>query len=338
MTTINDVARYAGVAKKTVSRVLNNEPGVKPQTRELVKQAMATLGYVPSVSARRLAQQRANSIALGYCHDATSFPGLFQSMARLTESIATMHGIDTLLCAEGRNNEPSISKILTQFTQRSVDGAILLPPLSDDLTLVKILHEAKAPMLRIGCCHGVTEHIPSVAHHIEQAANQLATHLLQLGHRHIGVISGDSEQISNQLALEGFLSACRKHNIHHRQQFYTEANRTLSGGYQATEALLSLPQPPTAIVAFNNELAAGVLALSARWGLNIPDDLSVCCISDGSATEQQLMPVTHSSLMEESQVKTAIDEFLTSLRNAQHQPQINSLQPRLNDHGTTAKL
>lgn len=273
--TMNDVARLAGVSPMTVSRVINGEPAVQPETREKVRIAIGELGYVPNPAARSLAGARQYRLAL--LHDNPSAAFLSEL---LVGCLAEAADGDALLLVEPCAGVEPV-ELARHLVAHRVEGVILPPPLCENANLLAALEQARLPMVQVatGVPHPGAF---SVGIDDESAAYAITSHLIALGHKRIGLIAGDPNLSSSDLRRRGYLRALSEAGLPRDPMLEEQGNFTWRSGMVAAEALLSLPERPTAIFASNDDMAAAAVATAHRRGLDVPGDLSVCGFDDTS--------------------------------------------------------
>lgn len=279
--TINDVAALAGVSTKTVSRVLNREPHVRPEVRDRVADAVRSLNYQPNVAARALAGSRA--YLLGLCYDNPS-PGYVSAVQVGAISACREAGyhllveqIDSGASEErGRGAERQVEALLAAV---KMDGLILPPPVSDRAAVLDLLESRGVPYVRIAPA-GQFERGPFVHMDDRKAAYDMTAHLQMLGHRRIGFVRGHADHSATPLRHQGFLDAMRDAGLEVRPEWVVSGAFSFRSGVGAAERLLNLPDRPTAIFASNDDMALGVMAAANRMGLTLPEDLSVAGFDD----------------------------------------------------------
>ena len=272
--TIVDVAREAGVSYTTVSRVLNNKQNVRPETRERVLAAMTRLGYVVDQRARSLAGGRSQVIGL-LVHDlGTSYIG---EIIRGIDSELASAQYDLLHYTTHRRKTRE-SAYVTMLTRGLADGLLLVLP-RDPGAYLETLREHRFPHVLIDH-RGVDEVTPAVAASNRQGAESATKHLITLGHRRIGFVTGAMDQICAQDRLQGYKNALEGHGIRFDPDLVYEGDFFQPLGYQAADALLSLPDRPTAIFASNDVSAFGVMEAVRDHKLRIPEDVSVVGFDD----------------------------------------------------------
>lgn len=286
--TIDDVARRAELSIKTVSRVLNAEPNVRPQTRERVLAAVRELEYQPNVSARRLASKRSFVIGLLYPTTESDYVLAIQDGCL---GVCRERGYH-LLIHPCRVHAPEFVEDITSLYLRStVDGLALIPPVSDDVTLVAALLGAGIPFVRISQ-REVAGESPCISVDDEEAARRMTDHLIALGHTHIGFIMGHPEHGSSHDRLAGFRRSLDTHGIPSDQAPVEQGLFTFESGYSCAMRLLATDPRPTAIFASDDDMAMGVLSAAYERKLVVPADLSVCGFDDTPTARYTCPPLT----------------------------------------------
>lgn len=286
MPTISDVAERAGVSTKTVSRVLNGEPHVRPQLKERVNAAVAELDYRPNLAARQLAANRSFLIVFLYTTVQVSY-------------VATLLGAASRRCrelgyhliAEPVEDSGDAAVLVAELVSRlRPDGILLSPPLSDEADLLEALENAGVPVARIaGTRPGVGE-IIDIDHQAISAA--MTAHLIALGHRRIGFIAATREFRLAQGRLLGFRAAMEEGGLAVDEELVVNGNFTFLSGYHAASLLLAHREPPTAIFAANDEMAAGVVSAAGQRGLRVPDDVAIAGFDDSPISRMIWPPLT----------------------------------------------
>ena len=274
--TITDVAKAAGVAIKTVSRVLNNEPRVRPATRERVMAAVKALNYYPSLSARGLAGRRSCLIGLVYENPSPNYIMDVQNgaMARCREERfqLIMHHYN----GRGADLATDIGRLVDQT---HIDGLVLTPPLSSSKELIQALDARKLPFVRIAP-NRLRHDSPFVDVDDMAAAQEMTEYLIGIGHRRIGFIVGNPDHYASGRRHEGYKAALKRHGIEYRDDYVKQGYFVFDSGLESGAALMSMPEPPTAIFASNDDMAAGVLMAAHQQGVKVPEQLSVAGFDD----------------------------------------------------------
>ncbi|TVV74111.1 LacI family DNA-binding transcriptional regulator [Sphingomonas solaris] len=281
--TVADVARLAGVSPMTVSRVINTETSVLPATRDKVRTAIATLGYVPNLAARSLAGGQQCRIALLHANPSAAYLSEF-----LMGSLAQASLIDAQLIVEQCDPLEPYQALVGRLSGHRVDAVLLPPPLCDDPALLAALEAAGLPVAQIA-----TGRPAAFAHALtiddEEAAHRMTTHLIGRGHRRIGFITGAANQTVSAARRAGYDRALADAGLPHDPRLVAQGDFTYRSGLLAATALLACVPRPTAIFASNDDMAAAAVAVAHRGHLDVPADLSVCGFDD-SAMSRTIWP------------------------------------------------
>ncbi|OGB95639.1 MAG: hypothetical protein A3G35_17790 [candidate division NC10 bacterium RIFCSPLOWO2_12_FULL_66_18] len=272
--TIGDVARRAGVSRATVSRVLNEYPHVRPQVRTDVQRAIRALRYRPDQVARSLARRETKTLGLVVADITNPF---YAETARAIVETARGHGYNVILC-----NTDNLHRLQEEYVevlrQRRVDGIIFGSVFLDD-PVVEALVEAGYPCvmynrrLRSGRGNYIVLDNASASH-------DLTRHLLDLGHRHIGFITGLRDLSTASERLRGYRAALRAAGLPADSRLMRPGAFKAEMAQRAAQELLKLPRRPTAIMAGNDLMALGVMQAAGDLGLRVPEDLAVVGFDD----------------------------------------------------------
>lgn len=286
--TINDIARLAGVSKKTVSRVINDSPLVRPDTRDKVQALMQRLGYVPDPQARGLAFRR--SFLVGLVFDSPSPQYIVNLQYGVLDALRDT-GFELVVHPCDSTRADYVAGIRRFVLQQKLYGAVLVPRVSEDQALADMLAEVGCRFVRIASVP-VDDPARMVLTHDRLAAAQAADHLAALGHRRIGLITGPRRYRSSVERRAGFTEALSARGIRLAPERIFEGGYTFESGVAGAERLLAKQPRPTAIFACNDEMAAGVYKVAHTLGLAIPGDLSVVGYDDSPLAGQLWPPLT----------------------------------------------
>ena len=272
--TISDVAAHAGVSPMTVSRVINAEGNVRAETRARVEAAIAALHYAPSAAARTLAG--GEEIRIGLLHSNPSFAYLSAFLVGGLDQ-ASRGNVQLVVekCDEDGNEAAAIEHLL----RGRIDGIVLPPPLSDSPPVLAALAERDLPVVAVATGRA-PEWALSVSIDDRRAAYDMTRHLAALGHARIGFITGNPNQTAALERLDGYRAALADMKLADAPELVAEGLFTYRSGLDAAEQLLELAQPPSAIFASNDDMAAATVAIAHRRGLDVPGDLTVCGFDD----------------------------------------------------------
>ncbi|WP_161792399.1 LacI family DNA-binding transcriptional regulator [Croceibacterium mercuriale] len=272
--TMQDVARAAGVSHMTVSRVVNGHGAVRPETRRLVEAAITALNFAPNPLARALNMGAPQRIALLHRFPNPGTLGVF--LLHLLDRAAKAHA--NLEVREVHATDQD-AQVVADLVERRVTGVILAPPLADDPVLVTLLRAGGLGIVASGSVRPDAK-VVSVGIDDQAAAHAMTQHLLHLGHRSIGFITGHPDHASSTLRLAGYHQAMRDADIPVPPGLVGEGLYTYQSGLAAAEALLGAAHRPSAIFASNDDMAAATLAVAHRRGLAVPGDLSIAGFDD----------------------------------------------------------
>jgi len=272
---IGDVAQLAGVSVATVSRAIRGLPNVSPSTRDRVLKAAAELQYVAHPHASRLAAGRTMTVGMAVPLLTQWF---FTQVVAGAEGVLAANGYDVLLYSV--SDTPTMRRFVddTPFSKR-VDGLILvdLPLTGDEVARMC----DRGPVVTVGVS---STRAPSVIIDNVEAAATATRHLVNLGHRRIGLISHLPPQALEFRApvqrREGYERVLADAGIEVREELIVPGNFALQGGAEAMAQLLSVDRPPTAVFAESDEMAIGALKTVRDAGLRVPGDVSIVGFDD----------------------------------------------------------
>lgn len=287
-TTINDVARLAGVSKRTVSRVINKSPMVGEKSRAKVTRIIAELGYQPNPQARGLAASR--SYLIGMIYDNPD-PYFIESVIRGISSVCLEHGYE-LVVHPCEYTDGELPQNVINFTSRTkIDGVIIPPPLSENDALSTALDEAMVPYVRLTAASMDLPH-RSVVYDERAGAKEMTDYLLSCGHRRIAYISGPEGRKSTEQRRHGFLDTMKQHGVEIDAEIILAGDYSFESGLRAGADLLEHRKPPTAIFASNDLMAIGVINAIREKGLSVPHDISVAGFDDTEVASQIIPGLT----------------------------------------------
>lgn len=273
--TIVDVAREASVSYSTVSRVVNNFPHVKPETRERVEAAMAKLGYVVNLKARSLAGGRSQVVGMLIYELDTSY------------HVEIVKGVDAeiansdydLMLSTTHKRKGKESTYVTQLTQGMADGLLIVLP--RNLEAYKgDLDRKRFPYVLIDHPGLECDDCSAVLTANWQGAYDATRYLIELGHRRIGFVTGFIEVASAQDRLAGYQTALRDHGLLVDPELICKGDFLEQSGYEAGLKFLQLTRPPTAVFASSDMCAFGVMKALEEAGCRVPEDISIMGFDD----------------------------------------------------------
>ncbi len=274
--TLYDVAKRAGVSPKTVSRVINNEKSVAEKTRQKVLTASEELGFVPNLWAQRLARGR--SATLGLFFFGATPPYLMMVINSLMD-VGEERGYQCSLFRLDTRDERQVEDVLQLFDRKIVDGALLTAPCGDSPMLNSKLTEMGIPYVALSPRLRAEDH-SWIAATDELGAYESTKHLIALGHVRIGIIIGHPDHQAATDRYIGFKKALEEAGLPLDPELIQQGDWSFDSGACGARSLLSLVNPPTAIVAGDDDMAAGVLRAAQEAGIVCPHQLSVVGFDD----------------------------------------------------------
>jgi len=271
---IGDVAKAAGVSPMTVSRVMNNAPGVKTSTRDAVMETVARLGYAPNAAARNLARAGGGRLGMLYSNPSASYLSEF-----LIGALEGAHKVGAQLLIEKCEADPDSERAaIARLFAGGVGGVVLPPPHGESWAALAEIQAHDMAVVSVATgrfkSEAATVRIDDMA-----AAADMTRYLLELGHRRIGFIKGASNQTASAERLIGFESEIRAFG--QPVECLIEAGEfTYRSGFEAAKRLLSARNLPTAIFASNDDMAIAAIAAAHRQGLDVPGQLTVVGFDD----------------------------------------------------------
>lgn len=277
--TIKHVAADAGVSLQTVSRVINNEPSVRPEMQERVQASIDRLGYVPSIAAQRMSGSRSylilaindreRTIADWRARQGTDWVDqmLLGGMLKCAE-----HGYRMIFELVDTHDDHVERELAAAIAALQPDGIILTPPHSDNPRIVEFLGAQNLPFVRIGS----RDDGPGIPVTMDDTGLAITAtrYLAERGHRRIGFIAGSLEYKLSGRRVAGWQRAMDDAGLPH-EGLLAQGDFSYTSGEHAATELLDLPEPPTAIVASNDQMALATLEVARKRGIDVPRQLSL---------------------------------------------------------------
>lgn len=277
--TIKHVAAEAGVSLQTVSRVINNEPNVRPAMKERVQSSIDRLGYVPSIAAQRMSGSRSYLILAINDRDRTIAEWqarqggdwvdqmLLGGMLKCAE-----HGYRMIFELVDTHSDHVERELGAAIAALQPDGVILTPPHSENAMITGFLAKRKIPFARIGS----SAPGPGIAMTMgdQGSARAATTYLIELGHQRIGFIAGSEEYSLSGRRIMAWQQTMADAGLAY-ENLMVRGDFSYDSGVVAANALLDLANRPTAIIASNDQMALAALDTANKRGLKVPEDLSL---------------------------------------------------------------
>ena len=335
--TIKDVARRSRVSLKTVSRVINSEPGVLERTRAKVQRAVAELNYQPDQSARSL--RSAKSYALGLVYDNPN-PYYVISLQSGVLSVCreTGYGLQIHPC---NSTSPRLAEELSALVRNArLAGLVLAPPMSERRELIEHLAADNIAFVRIiSAAEDPRDGYPCVFVDDRDAAYDITEHLIQLGHTRIGFLWGGESHRSSPERFKGYEAALKDYAIAPDKKLIVPGDYSFDDGFRGARKLFALKDRPTAIFGSNDEIAAGVLAAAKAAGMDVPWDLSIAGFEDSPFSKQSWPALTTAKQATEEIARHATLLLLATLEQSDDAPHGNKgFSPQLVIRDSTARV
>ncbi len=326
--TIRDVAELAGVSIATVSRVANGRTDVAIETRHTVERVIREHGYRGSRPVR-VAPTGLIGIAIPLVQ-----PTYFADILSGATEALYERGMRPVLC-QTRHSHDRETSLVERLADGETDGAIIVLP-----------EESAAELQALGS-HGfryvvvdpraaIGGGVPVIAAAHSSGAMQATAHLLELGHRRIGAITGPVGWMATEERLRGYQGALAGAGLLPDPDLVAHADFEIEGGRIAAADLLARPDPPTAVFAFNDTMAIGVLRAASARGLRVPADLSVVGFDDTAEATITVPPLTTVRQPLAEMGRTAVSLLLRQLHNRRLEPLRVELETRLVVRDSTA--
>jgi LacI family transcriptional regulator len=274
--TIYDVAKYARVSKTTVSRVVNGEAKVRPETVAEVRKAIKALRYHPNKAARSLASQTEARIGLLYNNPSVAY---FSELLIGALEGSGRHGAQLVVDKCEVGNLKAAHDAVFNLVKGGINGMILTAPLSQSTELIQKLTAEEIAIVGVAtgrfrsdvCCVGIDDF---------QAAYEMTEYLIGLGHKRIGFVKGHPDHTSSRQRYQGFTTAIRDAGAKVETPVVMQGFNSYRSGLEAAEKMLGQDRRVSAIFAGNDDMASGVLSVAHRNRLNVPQDISVVGFDD----------------------------------------------------------
>jgi LacI family transcriptional regulator len=290
--TIKDIAAKTGLSITTVSLVLNNKKSrISSKTKQLIWEAARQLNYIPNQTAISLVTKETKTLGLIVTDIANPF---FAELSKGVSAQATEYGYDIILC-DTEDSYDATMRYLRVLASKNVEGIILT--LSDEIrdekltVLAEFLERHSLPNVVIERSDELAMSDCLNVNH-EKGSFLAASHLIELGHRWVGCITGPSHLDATTYRLKGFQAAFEEHGLEFRQDLVVEGNYHMESGYDGTEKILKIEPNVTAIYDFNDLMAYGTSQYLKERRIKIPERMSVVGFDDIFFSKMLYVPLT----------------------------------------------
>jgi len=269
MPTMKDVAELAGVSTTTVSHVINGTRYVSPELTEKVERAMEELDYEPNQLARSLKTQQTETIGLIVSDISNPF---FSSLVRGVEDVSIENEHSLIVCNTDENLDKEELYVET-LMRKKIDGLVIAPTGKEDQNLNK-LSQNEVPIVFVDRkVEGIEA--DAVLSKNYEGAYELTETLIERGHSRIGIVLGRERVLTSKERFAGYRKALEDNGLEISRELIARGDFMVSGGMEATEELLDQPDPPTAVVAVNNQTLVGVVRALQEKGMSLYEDVDL---------------------------------------------------------------
>ncbi len=309
--TINDVASLARVSKKTVSRVINNSPSVRPDTRDQVNEIIARIGFRPDPQARGLASRR--SFLIGLIYDNPNAQYVVNMQMGALDSLRGS-GMELVVHPCDRNVDSFIDDVREFIELQRLAGVILLPPIAEDRRLLALMEELGVPFIRVTARAGDKNdpplRTPEIVSRDSDGCAEAGEHLAELGHKRIAFINGNQLYPSAHERRAGFDLGLARHGVKIALELDQPGDYSFDAGYEAAGKILDHPDRPTAIICCNDQMAAGAYHAAYERDLKIPADLTIIGFDDADVATRIYPPLTTVRLPTRDMARVAAESLI----------------------------
>lgn len=329
--TLIDVAKLASVSPKTVSRVMNNEPRVKEETKQRVWQAARLLNYQPSLCARQL---KGAATSIGFIYDSLNSHYVVDFQRGILQTCHN-NALELIIRPSNISSGETVREVLDMVKRSRLSGLVLTPPFSEMPSLLQELEQAEITFVKVVSSKQTPDDM-SVSINDYQAAYDVAQHLIDLGHSDIAFLKGNNDHLSTEQRLLGVLSCFAANSMPEQRCQIMEGEYSFGSGRLRGNHLLSGENRPTAVIACNDEIAAGVLYAAQEQGISVPEELSVVGFED-SPISRQVWPNLTTANQNNVSVAQAATELLIAKIKKHSPPKERGFTPALITRESTTR-
>jgi LacI family transcriptional regulator len=322
---LKDIADKTGFSTNTVSLALRESPRIPEQTRLLIREAAAALNYLPNQIAKSLVSRETRTIGL-VLTDITN--PILTRVAQSIELVLAERGYGTLF-ATSNNALADEIRAVDLFRARQVDGMLIYPTSHRDLDHLRPLRRANHPIvLLVG---DPDAGIDAVCMDQRRGAYKAVRHLIEMGHRRIGLLDGSQRQ-GNLEKRDGCLQALSEAGIAPDPALSVDPQgMSVERGYHATETLMQAANRPTAIFCSNDSLALGALRWALQHSLRVPADVAIVGMDNIEFAEYAAVPLTTVNYAAETVTRMAVDRLMRLIAAGDQlpEPRVTQIDPDL---------
>lgn len=314
--TIREVAQRAGVSISTVSRALSGQR-VRKENWQKVQKIVQEIEYCPSAVAKSLVSHTANAICLVLPRPAVNWVSnpFYMELIRGIVTRATRSKYDIII-SSGANEQEELKEVTRLFRGGRVDGAILLSSRQED-AVIDFMKMNGYPFVLIGRSDKY-DGIWSVDTDNRAAAGEAVHHLVTMGHKRIGFVSGPSNLVVSIDRLEGYKRALRENGLTWRPEWVIEGELLQNSGYRSLSFFMNQPDRPTALVVYDDLVALGVIRALNKLEMKVPDDLALVSFNNIPLAELSIPPISSVDIGIYHLGDTATQLFIQNMQRSEH--------------------
>ncbi|WP_323710833.1 LacI family DNA-binding transcriptional regulator [Mammaliicoccus lentus] len=330
---IYDVAKLANVSQSTVSRVLNNYPYIKPETKQKVLNAIKELGFSPNEIARGLANNKTNTIGLIIENISNSF---YSETAHIILREARKYNYEVIII-DSESDKENFKKSIDSLMAKRVDGIIVASTRMTNDIIVNLI-DKNFPIITYNrriYKDGYNSHV--VLDNF-LGANMAIEHLVKLNHKRIAYISGPLRYSTFYDRLQGFLSSINTYNLEVDEEIMYMDKLEYKKVYDFAKKLMNSNNPPTAYFSSTDNMALAVMEAAVSEGLKIPEDISVIGCDDIDISGNSFIQLTTIAQQKEKMATLTIEKLMKKISDKSNEEKVDIvIKPQLKLRKTTAE-
>ena len=338
--TLRDVAKLAGVAVGTISNYLNNPEGVKPKNRERIEDAIKVLHFTPNTMAQRLASGRTNTILLYILSEREIGDSTWLHQLPLIQAIndrlhMTRYNLQIKIGQIGEEDY-TLGYMKDCIQGRIIDGAAILSAWEVPNDLLKLFLKEDFPYVLLENRSDFTNHA-CILFDNEEMTVGMVDYLAALGHEKIAFVDVKSDQQHIRLRYRGYIKAITKYEFQLNKEYVRDGDFTIESGRRCAKELLALPEPPTAVICGNDNMAVGMIEQIQGSGYRVPEDISVMGVDNSIVSKAVVPNLTTMEMPLKKMGELASEELLSKISNPEHQIENTVFKCRRVERKSTGK-
>ena len=330
---IYDVAKLANVSQSTVSRVLNNYPYIKPETKQKVLNAIKELGFSPNEIARGLANNKTNTIGLIIENISNSF---YSETAHIILREARKYNYEVIII-DSESDKENFKKSIDSLMAKRVDGIIVASTRMTNDIIVNLI-DKNFPIITYNRRIYKDSYNSHVVLDNFLGANMAIEHLVKLNHKRIAYISGPLRYSTFYDRLQGFLSSINTYNLEVDEEIMYMDKLEYKKVYDFAKKLMNSNNPPTAYFSSTDNMALAVMEAAVSEGLKIPEDISVIGCDDIDISGNSFIQLTTIAQQKEKMATLTIEKLMKKISDKSNEEKVDIvIKPQLKLRKTTAE-